>query len=36
MLYTTQGVASTTGLRLLAVWTGWRIPAWPRWARIDD
>ncbi len=29
-LSTTAGVASTTGLRLLAVWTGWRIPPWPR------
>jgi uncharacterized membrane protein YeiH len=28
-LSTAAGVASTTGLRLLAVWTGWRIPAWP-------
>jgi uncharacterized membrane protein YeiH len=29
-LSTMAGVASTTGLRLLAVWTGWRIPPWPR------
>lgn len=29
-LSTTAGIATTTGLRLLAVWTGWRIPAWPR------
>ena len=28
-LSTTLGIAATTGLRLLAVGTGWRIPAWP-------
>ena len=35
-LSTTAGVASTTGLRLLAVWTGWRIPAWPRQEKGGD
>jgi len=35
-LSTGAGVASTTGLRLLAVWTGWRIPAWPRQDRAGD
>ena len=35
-LSTTAGVASTTGLRLLAVWTGWRIPAWPRQERSGE
>jgi uncharacterized membrane protein YeiH len=35
-LSTMAGVASTTGLRLLAVWTGWRIPAWPRRKRSGD
>jgi uncharacterized membrane protein YeiH len=29
-LSTIVGVVFTTGLRLLAVWTGWRIPPWPR------
>ena len=35
-LSTAAGVGSTTGLRLLAVWTGWRIPAWPRHERSGD
>jgi uncharacterized membrane protein YeiH len=35
-LSTAAGVASTTGLRLIAVWTGWRIPAWPRQDRPGD
>ena len=35
-LSTTAGIATTTGLRLLAVWTGWRIPAWPRQRRSGD
>jgi uncharacterized membrane protein YeiH len=35
-LSTTLGIAATTGLRLLAVSTGWRIPAWPRRDRAAD
>jgi uncharacterized membrane protein YeiH len=27
---TAAGIAATSGLRLLAVARGWRIPAWPR------
>jgi uncharacterized membrane protein YeiH len=35
-LSTSAGIASTTGLRLLAVWTGWRIPDWPRRKEVGD
>ncbi len=35
-LSTSAGIASTTGLRLLAVWTGWRIPDWPRQKEAGD
>jgi uncharacterized membrane protein YeiH len=35
-LSTSAGIASTTGLRLLAVWTGWRIPDWPRRKEAGD
>jgi uncharacterized membrane protein YeiH len=30
MVSTGTGIAVTSGLRLLAVARGWRIPAWPR------
>ena len=35
-LSTTLCIATITGLRLLAVLRGWRIPAWPPRKRTDD
>lgn len=35
-LSTTLSIATITGLRLLAVLRGWRIPAWPPRKSTDD